>query len=331
MNAFVRRSPLPILRLLLSIVGLLAVQAVQVSQAQSVATNPVGYNVFNLPAGGSFRVNTFVQPTAYQSTMASYTNATNSVVTISSSGSSLTSGSFAETGAEPSYYLEVLSGSSTGLIVDVLANTTSTITVNANLSSFSVSGTSSFCVRPHTTLSSLFPATSGLAAYVDTVKLFFPDNSSQLFTFTGSGDGWIGTGGDAGSQIIYPGQGFIVTVQSPKSVSVMGSVKPGPTIVPLYAGAINLVGTINPMLSGTQTLSTFGFPTLFSPYVDSAKLFYDDGSVQSPGTYLSNGSIMIDGTGGNANSVSVNPSNAVIVTVQQNKYWVMPSFYTSGN
>jgi hypothetical protein len=32
-----------------------------------------------------------------------------------------------------------------------------------------------------------------------------------------------------------------------------------------------------------------------------------------------------------SDSLTVNPSNAVIVNVAQNKYWVMPSFYTSGD
>jgi hypothetical protein len=329
MNAVVRRFPL----LILTVAGLITAQH---SQAQSVATNPVGYNVLTLPAGNSLRVNTFVNATAFQSTAASYTNATQSVVTVSASGAALTSGSFNETGAEPAYYMEILStGSAQGLIVDVVSNTASTITVNANLSNFAVSGTTSFCVRPHTTLSSLFPAaTAGLAPYVDTVQLTSPTNVTTSYLFTGSGDGWVnaGTFADAGSQIIYPGQGFVVTVASAKSVTIMGCVKPGPTIVPLYAGANNIVGTINPMLSGTQTLSNYSFPTIFTPYVDSAQVFLDNGSLQAIGSYLSNGTNMINaGTFVVSDSLTVNPSNAVIVNVAQNKYWVMPSFYTSGD
>jgi hypothetical protein len=328
MNVAVRCSSL-------ALVSLLALLPLRQSRAQSVATNPVGYNVFNLYAGNNLRVNTFVQPTAYQSTFASYTTAANSVVTVSSSGSTLTSGSFNETGAEPSYFMEVLSGSSTGLIVDVVSNTASTVTVNANLANFSVSGTASFCIRPHTTLTALFPAsTANLTAYVDSIQVTFPNGTTQSYLFTGTGDGWVnaGTFADAGAQVIYPGQGFVATVQSSKTVSVMGVVKPGPTIVPLYAGATNIVGNINPMVSGTQTLSSFDFPATFTAYVDSVQAFTDDGTQTTIGSYLSNGTNMVNaGTFADSDTLTVNSPNAVIVNVQNSKYWVMPSFYTSGN
>lgn len=324
-------------RSLLFILAVAGLVSVQESRAQTtVATNPVGYNMLTLPAGNSLRVNTFVQPTACEATAASVTSASNSVVTVSGTGSALTSGSFNETASGPVYFLEVLSsGSAQGLIVDVISNTASTITVNANLPSYGVSGTTAFCVRPHTTLSSLFPATTtALSAYVDTIELFFPNNTSQSYLFTGAGDGWIlsGTGTDAGGQIIYPGQGFIITVQAAKSVPVMGCVKPGPTQIPLYAGANNLVGTINPMVSGTQTLSSFGFPASFTPYVDAVQVFEDTGALQAAGSYLSSGTSMINaGTGIDSDTLSINPSNSVIVNVGQPKLWTMPSFYTSGN
>ncbi len=323
MRALVRSLPL----LILSFAALASLP--EACAQTSVATNPVGYNMFALPAGSSLRVNTFVQPTAYQGVAASYTSASNSVVTVSSSGSALTSGSYNETASGPAYYMEVLSsGSAQGLIVDVLSNTANTITVNANLSTFAVSGTTSFCIRPHTTLATLFPSNCGLTANVDALKLFFPNNTNELFTFTASG--WINSQGSAGSQIIYPGQGFLLIVQTAESVTVTGCVKPGPTIVPLYAGAINMVGTINPMLSGSQTLSNYDFPAVFAPNVDAAKLFYDNGTLATEGVYESNSTNMFNGSG-DADSVTVNPSDALLVTVQQNKYWYMPSFYTSGN
>ena len=308
----------------------------QQSRAQtSVSTDLVGYNTFALPAGNSVRVNTFVQQKAFQGIAASITSAANSVVTVSGTGNALTSGSFNENASGPAYYLEVLgSGSTQGLIVDVLSNDSNTITVDANLSAFGVSGTTSFCVRPHTTLSSMFPATTtALTANVDEIKLFFPNNTSRVFMFTGTGSGWVesGTPTDAGGQVIYPGQGFIIMVQTAENVPVIGSVKSGPTIIPLYPGAINLVGTFNPNLSGTQTLSSFNFPATFVPYVDVAKPFNDTGLLQSPGTYLSNGTNMLNaGTFVNSDLLQVNPSNAVIVNVGQYKNWVMPSFYTSG-
>jgi hypothetical protein len=326
MNVFVRSLPL----LLLSFAGLMSVQE---SSAQSVATSPVGYNMFTLPSGYSLRVNTFVLPTAFQGNAASITNAANSVITVSSSSGTLTSGSYNETGSEPSYYVEILStGTAQGLIADVISNTATTVTVDTNLVSFAVSGTTSFCIRPHTTLSSMFPvATSGLTAGQDTVSLFLANSvSPTLFDYTGSGTGWINAtagGTPAGSQIVYPGQGFLIYVQNAKSVPVTGCVKSGQTQVPLYAGAINLVGTFNPVLSGTQTLSNFSFPASLQPGGDFVEPFVDNGLLQSAGEYVSNGTNMVS-SGGNADGVQINASNSVLVYVNSSKNWIMPSFYT---
>lgn len=301
------------------------------STSGTATTDPVGYNTFTLYAGNNVRVNTFVQSKSFQGVAQSITSASNSVITLS--GSSFNAGAFNEVGGTPAYHLEILdSGSTQGMIVDVVSNTASTVTVSQNLAQLGVSGSASFCIRPHTTLSSLFPATSTLAAYVDTVKLFYPNNTNRSFLFTGSGSGWIdaGTGADAGNEIIYPGQGFIIYVAAQKNVTISGAVKSGPTIVPLYAGAINLVGTINPMVSGSQSLSQFSFPSTFSPYVDSAKPFTDDGTLRAPTAYLSDGSQMIDAGLGTAANPTITPPNAIVVGVAQSKNWIMPSFYTSG-
>ena len=334
MNVLVRRTPKTPSALLAALFASALVSATLCHAQTTVTTDPVGYNTLTLPAGNSVRVNTFVQAKAFQGVASSITSASDSVITISGT-SGLTSGTFNEGSSGPTYYLGVLSsGSGQGLIADVIASDTSTITVAANLPAFGVSGTTSFCIRPHTTLTSLLPAsTTGLTPYVDTIKLFFPNNTNKSYLFTGSGSGWIdaGLGTDSGSQVIYPGQGFIITVQSAKSVPIFGSVKAGPTLIPLYVGSLNLVGNINPGASGTQTLANFNFPAVFTPYVDGVKLFNDDGSLQSPGSYLSSGTSMINaGTGSPSDVVQVALSNAVIVSVGQSKNWLMPSFYTSG-
>jgi hypothetical protein len=328
MNAFVRRLPLFIFPL----AGLLFAQA---SHAQSVATNPVGFNTFTLYAGNNLRVNTFVQPTAFQGNASSVSNAANSVITVSSSSGTLTSGSFNETGGQPGYYCEILSpGSAQGLIADVVSNTANTVTVANNLSTYSVSGTTSFCIRPHTTLSTLFPVGSGLTANTDGLELYLANGTSETFLYQGS-SGWLNlnTGNSGNSQVIYPGQGFILNVATGKTVTITGSVKPGQTQVPVYAGEVNIVGTINPMLSGTQALSSFDFPASLAADQDGVELFTDNGQMQVVGTYISNGSYMVNvaNPSVDADTTTVNPSNAVFVSVNTSKNVVLPSFYTSGN
>jgi hypothetical protein len=328
MNAVVRRIPL----LILTVAGLLSAQALH---AQSVATNPVGYNMFTLSSGYNVRVNTFVQATVFQGTASSVTNASNSVITLSSSATALTSGSYNEVNGEPAYYVEILdSGSAQGLIADIVSNGTNTVTVATNLIPFGTLSTCSFLIRPHTTLSSLFPvATSGLSAYADFVVLYFPNGTNQLFNYTGTGDGWVSSSNaDAGNQIIYPGQGFLLYVTNAKTVPVVGYVKPGPTQVPMYAGAVNLMGTLNPVLSGTQTLSNYNFPASLAPYADFVVAYTNtNGTLQASSAISSNGSNMFVSGNTDADSTPVSASSAVYVNVYQNENWLMPSFYTSGN
>lgn len=317
--------------LLTCVSGLLATQVA--SADTTVSTDPVGYNVFSLPVGNSVRVNTFVQAKSFQGTMASVTSASNSVITVTGSGTILSSGTYNQTSAEPSYFVEVLSsGSGQGLIADVISNTATTITVAGNLASYGAGNGTSFCVRPHTTLSSLFPATSALTANVDSIKLFYPNNTSRSFIFVGSGSGWAdsGTFADSGSEVVYPGQGFIITVGGARTVTVMGSVKAGPTQVPVYANAVNVVGSFNCNIGGTQILGDLNLPASFAKNVDTAKLL-NDGTLAATTAYLSDGSQMIDGgTFTPSNSVAVAPSSGLIISVGQTKNLVLPSFYTSG-
>ena len=299
-------------------------------QAQtSVTTPPVGFNKLTLLAGNNLRVNTFVQAKAFQGAAQSVTSASNSVITVSGT---LTASQFNEVNGVPGYYVEILdAGSNQGMITDVVSNTAGSITVASNLAAFSVSGTASFCVRPHTTLSTLFGSGSGLSPGTDSVKLFYPNNSNKSFLFTGSGSSWIdaGTGADAGGEVIYPGQGFIITVASPVNVIITGSVKDGPTIVPLYAGAVNVVGTINPAVGGSQTLSNFNWISTFTAGLDSVNVYNDTGALQQLGSFISTGSSLINaGTGASGDTQAVPPSNSVVVSVSQSKNWVMPSFYT---
>jgi uncharacterized protein (TIGR02597 family) len=297
--------------------------------------DPVGYNLLNLPAGNSIRVNPMVQAKVFQAMASSVSSDPNSVVTVSASAAVLTVGAYNESASGPVYYLEVLnSGSGQGLIADVISNTANTITVGASLPGLGVSGTTSFCIRPHTTLSSLFPASnSALSPNVDTLELFFPDGSSKAYLFTGAGSGWVDPGmyADAGSVIIYPGQGFVMNVATSKSVPIMGSVKAGPTIVQLYAGAVNLVGTINAQSGASQTLSNFALPASLVPQMDTAGTFVDDGSLDQEGSYVSNGTNMVV-QGGSAieDSEPVPVTEGVLVSVGQSENWVMPSFFTSG-
>jgi len=297
--------------------------------------DPVGYNLLTLPAGNSIRVNPMVQAKVFQAIAGSVSSDPNSVITVSGSAAVLAAGAYNETATGPAYYLEVLStGSGQGLIADVVSNTANTITVAQSIPGFGVSGTTTFCIRPHTTLSSLFPASnSALSPYVDTLELFFPDGSSKAFLFTGVGSGWVDPGmyTDAGGVVIYPGQGFVMNVATSKSVPIMGSVKAGPTIVPLYAGEVNLVGTINSQSSGPQTLSSYALPASLVPNVDTAGTFVDDGSLDQEGSYMSNGTSMVDQvTLAIADSEPVPPTEGVLVSVGQSENWVMPSFFTSG-
>jgi hypothetical protein len=271
---------------------------VQVANAQTSSSTPViGYYKFDVPAGTTTWVCAFVTKKDFQGAMTSMVPGAQSVI-------NQTGATF---GTLDSHYVEILSGTQTGLILDVVSNTATSITVDGNLgpAGFNLTGNETYCVRKHARLSTVFAGGAGIAPVDDTVEVFDDSGSSTLAAWDGTT--WV----DAVDfvtpvdPIIYPLQGFKISSLSGGQLTFGGNevsyVKSGPTKVPVYAGVVNLVGVMNPLVStgaganpaDQAMLSQLGFNTL-APVDDIVTRFTLDGALVE-NIYVHDGVNVVDG------------------------------------
>ena len=241
-------------RLLIAAVALASLPAAQAQTALTSSTPVIGFYKFDVPAGTSAWVVGFVTKKEFQGAATSVAPGANQpdgtpTTVITQSGVTWANNQF------PLHYAEVLStGSQQGAVLDVVSNTATTITVRG-----SIATPPTFCVRKHVTLATALPEAvtpsggQGLVPGADTVSLYNSNNTVSSYYPISNGV-WLADDfvTPAGSTIIYPGQGFIISCNSPVQLTIGGGevayVKTGPTQVPLYIGQTNFVGLINPLV-----------------------------------------------------------------------------------
>ena len=298
------------------------------------STPVIGFYKFDVPVGTSIWTCGLVTKKAFQGQASSMTSGTNSTLTMNGA-------------AWPTFglhYVEILSGAQSGLVLDILSNTATTLQLKGNTASLGLSGTESFCVRSHSTLGSVFQGGAGLNGGTDTVTLV-RDTGRKTYAWNGSGweDGDLN---DAGNTIIYPGQAFLINngKGSPSTVTFGGGevayVKSGPIKVPLYRGIPNLVGLVNPLVSTTigdsnfassnNLLGNFGLVSSLSAGNDTVALRQNNGSLTPAGVYQSNGSNLEDGELNDGSNVQVRNGVGLIISVQADRTWTVPSLLPAG-
>ena len=227
----------------------------------------------------------------------------------------------------PVYYVEITSGSLRGYVADILANSSTTLTIDGDLSS--ILGTSpSFTVRPHTKVSDVFAGNSALQDYVDTATVYNSDGSAtSLLRDSSSSTGWVDPNSFATSDfVIYPGQAVLLSVSSAGSVTVTGQVKTTPTIVPLYASAPNYVSVGNP--SSNPGLQVSGIGANLTDFVDTVANLSSDGNFNQTAIYLwggSNDGFIDPNTFSPVSGVTVPGTGAILVSVSSDTYLVTPA------
>ncbi len=186
--------------------------ATPVVHADSVVTDPVGFvnTTINGTGGTSSSAITIVglsvtQPVSFQGTVGSYNGSTK---VLTPTNGSFTTDQF--NGANGVFFVEVTSGTQAGLLTDITATSTSSITTADNISS-AISGGESFKIRKHWTLQSVFGpnantgnlvilGTGPTSSAADEV-LLYDRATSQYVTYyykvggVFGGDGWRSTSG----------------------------------------------------------------------------------------------------------------------------------------
>jgi hypothetical protein len=250
------------------------------AQGTSSATPVIGYYKFNVPTGSSLWVSGFVTKKDFQGQATSVAGGATSSIT--QTGANWTAGAF------NLHYVEILDGPWAGLVLDVVGNSSSSVTVDGNLGAggFNVAQNVRYCIRRHATLGTIFAGGAGLTAFEDSVKLFYDDGSGRSFYYDDTPPGQIVADDfttPKNDEKVYPGQGMLITAGGPRQLTFGGNevsyVKDSVTKVPLYGSKTNLVGRINPVVAATP-LGT-GLAAIESSPVGSAAMgLIDSGLVE---------------------------------------------------
>lgn len=282
----------------------------------------VGYETRTFVAGTTAHAVGLVQTALYQGTVA-----TVSANSLSVSGTPFTANAFAPSADLPSHYIQITSGPNEGLVVDIVGNTQSSLSVaSGDLSG--ITGTPTFVVRPHVKASTVFQGNADLADYTDTLTIYNSDGSTtSLLRDSSASTGWIDSASFAAvDAIIYPGQGYLLNASAPGSIRTTGTVNPSKTIVPIYAGTVNLVSLANP--SNGKDIQNTGLGASMADYTDTVGTFTSDGNLSQVASLLWGGTSdgFIDpATFSPATGVIVGGTEPVIVNASSDIGWVVNS------
>ena len=307
---------------------LLTIASPGLLQAHTVSTAPVGYRTNTIPAGNTAYAPSFVHADSFVSNISSLTESgTNTIVTLSDA--TLTASAYNEGSSYPAYYLEITqSGDKEGYVFDIISNTASSVTVSSLLSSgFSLAGTESVVIRKHMTVGDVFSgSTDSLTAYSDSVKFFNDDGS--ITTLYWDGLQWTPDfSTNHSAKPVYPGEGFLTSFAGSVNLTVSGHVKTTKTRVPVYAGLVNLVGSMAP---SDSDIDCFNCQSTFQAYSDSLKVVSQDGNFSTQGTYYSDGSAMTRDFATNHGAESFSGHNAALFSVGSDTYIICDEGYTGG-
>jgi len=237
--------------------------------AQTVATNPVGFISITVKGGTLAQpsVNlvspTLTNPIAYQGIVASVSG-----TTINITGANFTADQF--DGANGQFYVEVFSATQAGVLADISATGTSSVTTTQDISGLITAG-ESIAIRQHITINQFLGATNtyGLlgsnsdATTADNVYVYSGSSSNTYWYYTGtpgtvpSDAGWYDLGfSPAGSVTIAPSEGVLIQRRGTGDVTITstGAVKTGNTLFPVAHG-ISVLGTVS---AQGLTLATSG-------------------------------------------------------------------------
>lgn len=287
------------------------------SAADGATSNISGYYHVAVPSGNSAWTCGLVCEEIYQGAAATVTADVDGKALVSFSSPGWLGGEFTL------HYLEPRSGASAGLAIDVLSNTADTIKLDATPAEAGLINGMVFVLRKHATLAGLLPDGGGFVPFNDTIGLIGSSGSQQIYFWNNVSSTWIdATNADASNVVIRPGQGFVIQMGDAKSVTLgngeVAYVKTTPTQIRATNGIPNLIGALNPLEPGT-TLAGLGVTGSLATFNDSI-VTLNAGSLEQTGTYLSDGSNLVNASNfANSDSVALPAGTSVVINVDAAK------------
>jgi hypothetical protein len=263
------------------------VTAVMAGNAQtSVTSEIVGYSKLTINQGGRLIAPVFHHQPVYSGS----STITSGVLTVSGlTAGSLNQTSFSDRPNFPTYYVKITSsGVHQGLVLDVVSNTASSITVAGAPSG--LTGSVSVQVIRHYTLQDLANQSTDLLPYQDAVTFYDAGNLKRTYYYDGAG--FVGDDYSTPSSqvVIYPGSGVILNAGSNSAITMVGNVNTTKTLVPIYAGE-SIVAPTDP--SGITKVALINLGSSIAAYSDAASVVRLDGTLATT-TFYTDGVDMLD-------------------------------------
>lgn len=251
------------------------------SLSLSAATSGVvGATTITIPGGFNALVTPYVQPVDWQ-------GAASGIAGQDVTVSGLTAGAY-DNGL---YYAEVLNDTNAGdgvdtegLVLDVASNTATVLTLVGDTTG--INGDETIAVRKHNTINELFAGATGLSDFSDNVTIYL-DGALDAYTY--GGGLWYDSGfAQVDNIILPPGVGFVLSNLGPVTMTVYGSVKETPTIVPVYGGnVVNVLGFADPV--GPINVTTEVDLSGLAGFSDSITKYSTDGLNSLETVYVTDG------------------------------------------
>ena len=287
------------------------------ASAQTTAyTTPVGYYDFDAKLGGNIFVPGLIKSPVFAGAITAATDNTSPTPdTLTVAANAIAANAFNQLPAIPAdipngnpavparatHYVEITqAGANQGIVVDIVSNTSSVITLARDISALGLAGTETILVRPHVTLSSCFASAEGtLAAYSDNATFANPDGSSETYYFIGSGVWSSNFGFDDGStRPIPPGTGIFFFTAADVALTITGEVNTKDVVVQVTGGGVvNVVGPVNPLVGGSDLIKNLGFADMVA-FTDNITIYPPGDLETSIATYyaLGDGEVSTDFT-----------------------------------
>ena len=233
----------------------------------------MGYSKVTINQGGRLIAPVFNKAAVYTGS-ATVTSGVFAVSGLTSGGLNATS--FSDRPNYPTHYVKITSaGSFEGLVLDVLSNTASAITVAD--APAGLTGAVTIQVIPHYTLLDLANQSTDLVPYSDAVTFYDAGNNKRTYYFAGA-DGFVADDYSTPSNnvVIDPGTGVILNAGANSSITMTGVVNTKKTLVPVFAGE-SIVAPLDP--SGVSKVSGLNLAPAIAAYSDAASVVLLNGSL----------------------------------------------------
>ncbi|NBU73369.1 MAG: hypothetical protein EBS53_18330 [Bacteroidetes bacterium] len=298
---------------------------VALSHAVDSFSDVVGYQKTVFPAGSSLQGVGFINPDVIAATATKLSASSISVPGLSSAANSL-----APSGGLPTHYVEITSGSREGMLADILSNNGTTVVLDADISSFN--STETIAIRKHVKISDVFKNSTGLGDYQDSLSVYQLDGSASVFLRDSSTTtGWLDASSfNESDAVLYPSQGCVLVSATGGSFTFSGTVKKTKTVIPLNAGAVNIVSLGNPS-SGNFNIGNINLGAGLVDYSDSVSVFSTNGALTQDYTLLWAGAadgFLDASTFSPVSGITVPGTAGFVVSVMTDTSWSVAAPYT---